>query len=181
MIHRFLFNHYQTFEGAMGQAKNFKERFEAEVVELWSDDDHIPLMEEVAQAMVHKFGYEMGERVSLYTITMTMKRYKANIHLDGFNGEMARRNVLNYGIYVLLVEFNGEVSIYHAKGRSFVKAAMAGPGPTRVKSLDEAIATVKERSRYVWDHNDREYLIREYGLSREFVREFLGSSYWPGE
>ena len=91
---------------------------------------------------------------------------------------------INLGFYRLVLfacGYNSRVRLYSAKGKSFVgNADASGATYSEFTSIDEAIEAARERGRYIWEHNDRLYLIEEYGLSRNFVNEFLRYT-WPKE
>jgi len=90
-------------------------------------------------------------------------------------------NVLKFGFYTLHVQFNGKVRMYSTKGRSFVgNADCSGAAYNEFNSVNQALEKAKEWGLHIWNNNDRLYLIREYGLNREFVTDFLGYV-WPIE
>jgi hypothetical protein len=96
-----------------------------------------------------------------------------------FNGPVPYENTVNYGMYIIIIQFDGKCRVHGAKGKSFVANADAsGARYSKFDSFEEALKNVKEWATYVWTHNDQLYLIEEYGLDRNFVEKFL-NYVWP--
>src|SRR5687767_4302995 len=98
------------------------------------------------------------------------------LNLDGFNEMPEYSNRLHYGFFIIDLAFNGKAKVYDAKGVSF-GGNYQGSGPSSHASIEIALEKVREWSVYIWNHNDRKSLVKEYGLTRGFVNDFLGYTF----
>ncbi len=90
-----------------------------------------------------------------------------------FQGNTPDCNWVNLGLHLIRIDHNGTARVYSATSSTFKTAAFAPPCPTDT-SIEEAFKNAKEWSKYMWEHNDKTELVEKYGLTKEYVRDYLG-------
>lgn len=83
-----------------------------------------------------------------------------------------KTNVIHLGMFYIVLDHNLKAKVVSATNKSFIQPAMCEPS-LREMEISEAIDFVKKTSKFIWENNDKNYLCEEYGLTRDFVKNFF--------
>lgn len=95
--------------------------------------------------------------------------------LDGKCGLLPKTSWVHTPFHYIAIELNGTARVYDRKGKSFEGNAQGSSG-SRKMTIAEAFEFVQQSDRYIWEHNDKNYLCEEYGLRKSTVSAYFNYS-----